>query len=342
MTPRHRSIVALVLAALLLAGCASDGPPPASAPGGGGSSTSVAPVPATGPPGTTATTEPAADIVDAACAGTLEVATVGRVATDAGAELSGIVASRDHVGTYWVHNDSGSGAEVHALTEEGALLATYDLGTDAIDWEDIAIGSAADGDGWSLLIGDIGDNDEARSSVQLLRFDEPVVDAATPAPPTGGAQAVSGLATVDLTYPDHPHNAEALLVDPDTGQVVIITKEIIGPAQVFVADADSIVDGAEVALTAAGSVDFGGGGLAAWVTAADVSPDGAAIAVRTYGGVHLFARASGQSVAEALARPPCAGPTPLEIQGEAVAFTADGQSYLTVSEGAEALVHRTS
>jgi hypothetical protein len=38
-------------------------------------------------------------------------------------------------------------------------------------------------------------------------------------------------------------------------------------------------------------------------------------------------------VTDALQGEPCDGPTPFEIQGEAVALTPDGRGYLTVPEG---------
>ena len=45
----------------------------------------------------------------------------------------------------------------------------------------------------------------------MYRVAEPLVDpAAVPGPP----QTLSGVATLNLTYPDGPHDAEALLVDP--------------------------------------------------------------------------------------------------------------------------------
>jgi hypothetical protein len=330
------------IAAIALAGCGGAADPPPAASGPAPTDTTATSTTSAVEPSTTGTSPPS-DLVEAACAGRLQVATVGRLAAGAGAELSGIVASRAHPGAFWVNNDSGAGPEIHAIREDGSLLETFDLGTDAIDWEDIAIGRTSDDDGWSLFIGDIGDNNEQRSTVELLRVDEPQVDpTAAGVPGPLAPQPLGSVAEASLTYPDHPHNAEALLVDPDTGQVVIITKELIGPAQVFVADSTAIVDGAHVALTAAGSVDFGAGGLAAWVTGADVSPDGSVIAVRTYGGIHLFERAPGQSIVEALATTACDGPIPLEAQGEAVTITANGDADLTIAEGADALVHKTS
>ncbi|MDH3683576.1 MAG: hypothetical protein OEV40_26960 [Acidimicrobiia bacterium] len=75
-------------------------------------------------------------------------------------------------------------------------------------------------------------------------------------------------------------------------------------------------------------------GLGGLATGADVRADGAVIAVRTYATVWLFARAEGQTIADALGSVPCEAPTRPEAQGEAIAFVADGTNgFMTVSEG---------
>ena len=37
-----------------------------------------------------------------------------------------------------------------------------------------------------------------------------------------------------LTYADGPRDAEALLVDPDDGTIVVVTKALLGAAEVWV------------------------------------------------------------------------------------------------------------
>ena len=229
-------------------------------------------------------------LYEAACAGELQVAPTGTVAASAGSELSGIVASRAEPGVLWVHDDSGAGPQVYAIAEDGSLLATFELDAEAVDWEDIAIGRAPGAQGWSLYLADIGDNAAARPEVVVYRIAEPLVDA-------GGAgavapdevQPITDVEALTLTYPDRPHNAEAILVDPDSGQLVIVTKEEDGVAQIFTADGADLVDASTTALTLAGTADFGRGGLGSLVTGADVAADGSVVAVRTYAGVHLFA-----------------------------------------------------
>ena len=62
--------------------------------------------------------------------------------------------------------------------------------------------------------------------------------------------------------------------------------------------------------------------------------------MRTYGGVHIWSRDDGESIAAALDGQACEGPDPAERQGEAITFRPDGLAYYTVSEGAHAAIHR--
>jgi WD40 repeat protein len=75
------------------------------------------------------------------------------------------------------------------------------------------------------------------------------------------------------------------------------------------------------------------------VTAADFSPDGSQLAVRTYRDVLLWDRAPGTSAWSPFDKPPVDAPAVSETQGEAIAFHPDGQGYVTVSEGTGQTLH---
>jgi hypothetical protein len=278
------------------------------------------------------------------CAG-LVAAESGRVANGQLDEASGLAASQQLDGVLWAHNDSGSTPAVFALGTDGADLGQVEVPVTAwVDVEDMAV--AAD----QLYLADIGDNDREREEITVLRFDEPD-------PASGIAGEVE---EIRLRYPDRAHDAEAFLVDPITGALVVIAKEVQlslsgdsvlspAPATVFVATPpfpagqvtvvepagtialDDLATRAQAPSPAGLVGELGVGGVA---TAADIRRDGRVIAIRTYATVWLFARAEGQSIAEALATEPCEAPTVPEEQGEAVAFL-DGSTnqMVTIGEG---------
>ena len=258
---------------------------------------------------------------------------VGTVEPDELREISGVAASRRHDGVLWVHDDSDGAPEVVAIGPDGAGLGAYAVtGATARDWEDIA---AHDG---SLFIGDIGDNRSSWPSVTIYRVLEPDV-----APDgTGGSLEAE---RIDLAYPGGPADAEALLVDPRTGDLVVLTKED-GFSRVLVAPAEALTPGATVAMTEAGTFTVPRAASRAFglpgslVTGADVSPDGAVVLVRTYRSILAFTRPDGAPLAAAFDAPPCEVPQVEELQGEAVAFAADGQGYVTIAEGPHQPVHR--
>jgi hypothetical protein len=300
-----RVLVALGVLALLAA-CAPPPPPPAKPP-----------------------------VLNAACRGALVASVPGSIASPDVRELSGIGASRRADGVWWAHNDSGDSARVFAVGSDGRDLGQFALaGASAVDWEDLAVGPGPVGGTSYLYVADIGDNAKARPSVRVYRVAEPVVaaSATTPPPP----QTLSGVAALELVYPDGPHDAEALLVDPVSGELIVVTKELGGTAQVFRAPAN-LAGGSSTTLTQVATVALGFGRP---VTAADVTPAGDVVALRTYSTVALFPRPAGGTLAQAFSQPSCAGAVAPEAQGEALGFTRDGRGYVTASEGANPPLHR--
>ena len=254
-------------------------------------------------------------------------------------EISGIVASRRNPGIYWVHNDSGSGPRITALDGTGSVRGVVDLaGVSPIDWEDIAIGPGPVEWRPYLYLADIGDNLLDRPEVAVVRIPEPTVDDGS-----GGARTVRDAVTMRFRYPDAPHNAEALVVDPRSGDLYIIVKRSRGGRQpVFRArapiDAGRTTTLERVATVTAAPSLFGA------VTAADVSRDGHRLIVRTYGTVTVTAGRSDADLVALLEHGPgtvsCVGPMPPEVQGEAVAFEPGGRSFVSISEGGSPVLRR--
>jgi hypothetical protein len=255
---------------------------------------------------------------------------VGRITAAAATELSGLVLSRSQRRVAWTDNDSGDRARVLAIALNGRLLADVTVaGAENVDWEDIAIGSVPKG-GDALYIGDIGDNSATRPEVAVYRVPEPRI--------AGGAPSATAPAErLALRYPDGAHDAEALLVDPSTRAIVIVTKDFGGLARVYVADHPS--PNATATLRRAGSVSLGAGEA---VTAGDVSGDGRTIVLRTYDRAFVWRRRRDEPLASALQRRPCTVPANLlvEGQGEALALTASGRAFYTIPEGIRPALRR--
>jgi hypothetical protein len=338
---------AAVAAAMVFAACGGDDDNDnAQEPSSG--STSTPAESATRPPRTTSTLTPA-ERAAALCSSAAQPVTV-TVQSRELVEASGIVASRAHDGVLWTHNDSGDTARVIAIARDGTARGVFDLaGADAIDWEDMAIGPGPLGVADHLYMGDIGDNAAERSEIVVYRIAEPDLDIARASPALDGAERIT------LRYADGPHDAETLLVDPISGHLVIVTKEIVaGDSGVYVASAEALATGsstleragtiAKTTLTSTKTPPDDASALVrgvGWLpTGGEISPDGALIAIRTYASVFIWPRQDGQTVAEALAGAPCEAPSAIETQGEAIAFTPDGGGYYTVSEGANPTLYR--
>ena len=257
-------------------------------------------------------------------------------------EASGLAASRTNPGVLWLVNDSGGEARVFALGIDGSLRCSLDLaGASAEDFEDIAVGPGADGKGFSLFIADIGDNLGHRPSVTVHVVAEPTLGEACagggPGPSLDGAHAV------ELTYPDGPRDAQALMVDPTTGDVWIASRNPAGAGGLYrVPPACMAEPTAELERVASIAVP-GSGASDLAVTAGDIRSDGALVVLRTYTAAWAWQRAPGQPIAAAVAaeplRLPVVGP-PDEPQGEALALTVDGASYFTVGEGVAQSLYR--
>ncbi len=248
----------------------------------------------------------------------------GRVADPTADELSGLVRSRTQADLLWSHDDSGAGPVLYGLRRDGRVATRPTVtGAEATDWEDIAAGPGPGGDAL-LYVGDIGDNAARRSSIDVYRVPEPAVGAAATAP----------AARLRLRYPDGPHDAEALLVDPLRGDLVIVTK-VIGVARAYRASARRPA-GSLTTLRKGPPIDL------TLVTAGDVSADGRIVVLRSYERLAVWVRHGREPLTTTLARRPCLSPTSLlgEGQGEAVALDRHGTSFLTVAEGSPAVLRR--
>ena len=201
-------------------------------------------------------------------------------------EASGLAESRRHPGRFYTHDDSGGPASIFVLAGDGSIRAILPVaGVTNRDWEDIATGP---GPGRSAIyVGEIGDNGAVHDSVSVHRVPEPDLDGV----PGGATLAAVEPETAEFTYPDGPRDAEALIVDPSTGDLYLITKRE-DRARVYRAADPDFGSGTVSQLEFMGELDYSG------VVAADSCPDGETVLVKTYFGV--LAHVSGEGVGAAL------------------------------------------
>jgi hypothetical protein len=236
-------------------------------------------------------------------------------------EASGLAHSRINPDILYTHNDSGGEASVFALDTEGKLIAEIMIPKISNrDWEDIATALDPETGKAYIYIGEIGDNAARYPSVTVYRIPEPTI--------TGQDSLIISAAaqSYQIVYEDGPRDAEALFVEPGSGDIYILSKreEQVGIYQIPYPQTSSEINTA----TRLGEMEMG------WVTAADISADGKYILVKNYPGIRRYKKGS-RSVLQALSRKGKSMPYQLEPQGEAVCFDARGKGYFSLSEASE-------
>jgi hypothetical protein len=242
--------------------------------------------------------------------------------------LSGIAASWRNAGVLFVHNDRDR-PEFFAVAESGAVLGRFTVTGGAVrDVEDIAVGRCPTGS--CVHLADLGNNISPRTEFSILRVTEPLVPAGMTATATLAAERLA------FSYPDGPHNAESLMIDPMTGALYVITKVAAGQHSVVYE-----------------LPPFGAGGVATKVadlpvpaagdqptTAADAHPCGAGFLLRTNNTAYEFRIPVGTAFEAAFKVTPVSVPVGSEVQSEGISYRPDGRGYYTNSEGARPPIHR--
>jgi hypothetical protein len=228
-------------------------------------------------------------------------------------ESSGLAAAGDLL---YTHNDGGEKLQVYVLDRRCRVRQVIQNPLNPFDVEDMA--RAADG---TLWLADIGDNDKQRSTVALELLTE------------GG-----GVTLYRFRYPDGPHDAEALLLDPH-GRPYIVTKaplssDVYTPAGAMSTDRPTPLRKVTTLSFPPTGTSGGPVGFASQVlcTGGAVSPDGTRLALRTYTDAYLWNIPNGDIAAALEADPVRRIALPDTRQGEGVAFSPDGRSLLTSTE----------
>ena len=254
-------------------------------------------------------------------------------------EASGLIATENWI---WIHNDSGDSATLYAIDRSGNRRATSRIdGAFARDWEDMTDFSENGTD--YFLIGDIGDNKERLPEVTFYVIERPSSD--TPS---------SLLYTFTATYDTiGAKDAEAIVVDPITKELLLITKGRDGVFHFLQGKlplpseypSDKIIDDPKfnankIVLSEIHQEPFATPPLnrqeqSRFITSATLHPSGNQLVIRNYLTARIYTKTAEQSWAEGLKNTPCRLPLPLQQQGETLDFSPDGNSLWTTSEGSK-------
>ncbi|KAA2284704.1 hypothetical protein F0415_08370 [Arenimonas fontis] len=233
-------------------------------------------------------------------------------------EMSGLAASRAQPGVLWAINDSGNAGRLFRLGEDGSALGRVDVdGAWLRDSESLAYWNE-DGRHW-LLIGDVGDNRGWRGSVVVHAVPEP-------AP---GQEDVDIAWSLRFRYPDGARDAEAITVDAQAGDLLVLSKRD-RPARLYrvplsARHGDGIVQAEHLASLPEEAI-------AGAVTSLDLSEDGRDLLVLSYGSLYRWHRLPGETWPEVLARAPEALPRPAMRKAEALTLTGTPGEVLIGAE----------
>ena len=244
---------------------------------------------------------------------------------DLGADSQGNDGSEtaNNIGGNSTSSNTNSTSSNKTTTTNSTLLAGEWIleGASNRDWEDMAAGPGPEEGVHYLYVGEIGDNRAQYDFKIIYRFPEPNIT-------TNSTTSTIPSQQVDRILFRYPNgvqmDAEALLVDPLTTDIYIITKRE-EPVTVYRLAWPQSTD-APMTADKVATLPF------TQVTAGAISPNGLQILLKTYETIFLWTRNPEESIVDALMRPPARIPYTPEPQGEAIVFGSDGQRFFTLSE----------
>jgi len=232
---------------------------------------------------------------DPRCSVYADPAKIAKIEDEKLDEMSGLAASVQHEGLLWTHNDSGGGPYIYAIDASGEMQGRLKLkDAKSRDWEDMALGPCVAGDGHSawacLYVGDVGDNSKKHETGTIYRVAEP-----TKRPVRGVDGPDESTVTIGqwhswtFIWPDGPRNIESLGMLKDRRAILMTRDSSNRMSEVWRVDLN--VPG-DVIAEKLGELDMANeeadSGPTVTVGAADVSPSGEQLLVRTQKDIYLF------------------------------------------------------
>lgn len=246
-------------------------------------------------------------------------------------ESSGLAVSRRNKGILWTHNDSGDDAFIYALDLKGKRRAIFRItGARNVDWEDIAAYTDKNGASY-LYIADIGNNNRTRAETVIYRVREPEIKPEDANSTKKTARLTEKAEAIRVKYPDARRDAETLLVNPSNGDLYIISKSLVGSAEVYKLSAPFETDKTNtmehIGQIGVPSVTPG------FLTGGSISPDGKRLVLCDYFAAYEFVLpAKAQTFEEIWKQSAVAINLGEREQGEAVCYSSDGKTVYATSE----------
>ena len=243
-------------------------------------------------------------------------------------EVSGIVASIQNPGYFWVHNDSGDEANLYLINSTGKHIATIKI-DDAThhDWEDIAIGTPKKYGVPVLFIGDIGNNFSLRKTTIIYIIKEPKI---TENKTLIIEKSAPLLDTLKVRYSDEARDFETLLFDPISEQLFTVSKRKKIP-ELFIITKDN-TESSSYTFEKTINLPLKNLKRRDNISGGDISKSGKRIAIKSYDYIYIWNRKNNESLIEFIKSPPQVIKPPFEKQSEAICWEMDQLSILTLSE----------
>jgi len=231
-------------------------------------------------------------------------------------EASGLAASINNPGFFWTLNDSGHPPEVFLIDTLGKIRLVCKIAASNRDWEDLAVGAGPDSGKNYLYVADIGDNDARFEYKFIYRFEEPRLQAEKDL-------VIGQVDTLVLRMPDGRRDTEAILLDPTTNDLFLVSKrenQVGLYRAAFPFTADTLVLHKELTLPMTR------------IVAGSISRDGREVLLKSYEAVYYWRKTGSESIVELMKKDPVELLYRMEPAGEAITWSGEGDSYYTLSE----------
>ena len=247
-------------------------------------------------------------------------------------EASGIASSKNNPHIVWTHNDSGDLPKIYGVGLDGGHLGMLRLsGVLARDWEDMCLGPGPEDSVDYIYIGDIGDNFSKFKKKRIHRFKEPIIAMDDKDSPFD--IKIKELDTIVFKYPDGNRDAEALMVDPLTKDILILSKRESAVSLYRLAypqSTSSVITAEKVGnFTISPELPYR---RSDQITSADISRDGKRILIKTYYDVVLINNTQNDLVSSILSSEQIKLNYIRRSGGEAVCWRWDHLGYYTIPE----------